>query len=148
MRLNMNDKILLNDLLKFEKKDFEDIRIRFCMKNYEPKYAIDDYKIDHDKVNEDWFLWRTNKRNFKVGQIAICLVRIYDTNEWLLTSIKEIVEELDVRDKKGFIGKELEQYKKYFGKILVKFDKDFQQGCVKYTTVVNRLEVIDINYDL
>ncbi len=139
----MNDKILLNDLLKFEKKDFEDIRIRFCMKNYEPKYAIDDYKIDHDKVNEDWFLWRTNKRNFKVGQIAICLVRIYDTNEWLLTSIKEIVEELDVRDKKGFIGKE-----KYFGKILVKFDKDFQQGCVKYTTVVNRLEVIDINYDL
>jgi len=139
----MNDKILLNDLLKFEKKDFEDIRIRFCMKNYEPKYAIDDYKIDHDKVNEDWFLWRTNKRNFKVGQIAICLVRIYDTNEWLLTSIKEIVEELDVRDKKG-----LEQYKKYFGKILVKFDKDFQQGCVKYTTVVNRLEVIDINYDL
>lgn len=118
------------------------------MKNYEPKYAIDDYKIDHDKVNEDWFLWRTNKRNFKVGQIAICLVRIYDTNEWLLTSIKEIVEELDVRDKKGFIGKELEQYKKYFGKILVKFDKDFQQGCVKYTTVVNRLEVIDINYDL
>ena len=116
----MNDKILLNDLLRFKSKDFENIRIRFCMKNYEPKYAIDDYKIDHDKVNEDWFLWRTNKRNFKVGQIAICLVRIYDTNEWLLTTIKEIVEEIDVRDKKGFIGKELEQYKKYFGKILVK----------------------------
>lgn len=68
----MNNKILLNDLLKFEKKDFEDIRIRFCMKNYEPKYAIDDYKIDHSKVNEDW----------------------------LLTTIKEIVEEIDVRDKK------------------------------------------------
>lgn len=144
----MNDKILLNDLLRFESKDFENIRIRFCMKNYEPKYAIDDYKIDHDKVNEDWFLRRTNKRNFKVGQIAICLVRIYDINEWLLTSIKEIVEELDVRAKKGFIGKELEQYKKYFGKILVEFDKDFQQGCVKYTTVANRMEVIDINYDL
>ena len=144
----MKDKILLNDLLKFEINDFEKIRIRFCMKNYEPKYAIDDYKIDKDKVNEDWFLWRTNKRNFKVGQIAICLVRIYDTNEWLLTSIKEIIEELDVRDEKGFIGKELKQYEKYFGKVLIKFNKDFQQGCVKYITVANRMEVIDTNYNI
>ena len=86
--------------------------------------------------------------DFKVGQIAICLVRIYDTNEWLLTSIKEIIEELDVRDKKGFIGREIEQYKKYFGKVLIKFEKDFQQGCVKYTTVANRMEIIDTNYDL
>ena len=106
----MNDKRLSNDLLKFNKKDFENIRTRSCMKNYEPKYAIDDYKIEHNKVNEDWFLWRANKRNFKVGQIAICLLRIYYTNEWLLTAIKEIIEELDIRDKKGFIGRELEQY--------------------------------------
>lgn len=140
--------MLLNDLLKFDTEEFDNIKIRFCMKNDEPKYAIDDYKINKDSVNEDWFLWRTNKRNYKVGQIAICLVRIYETNEWLLTSIKEITEELDVRDTKGFEGKELEQYKKYFGKVLIKFDKDFQQGCVRYGTVAYKMEVVDTNYNL
>lgn len=144
----MKNQMFLNDLLNFDSQEFNNIKIRFCMKNDEPKYAIDDYKGNHDSVNEDWFLWRTNIRNFKVGQVAICLVRIYDTNEWLLTSIKEIVEELDVRNKKGFIGKELEQYKKYFGKVLIKFDKDFQQGCVRYGTVANKMEVIDTNYNI
>ena len=66
----------------------------------------------------------------------------------MLTSIKEIIEELDVRDEKGFIGKELKQYEKYFGKVLIKFNKDFQQGCVKYITVANRMEVIDTNYNI
>lgn len=36
---------------------------------------------------------------------------------------------------------------KYFGKVLIKFNKDFQQGCVKYITVANRMEVIDTNYN-
>lgn len=140
--------MLLNDLLNFNKEESKKIKIRFCMKNDEPKYAIDDYKIDTDKVNEDWLLWRRNKRTYKVGEIAICLVRIYDTNEWLLTTIKEITEELDVRDTKGYIGEELKQYKKYFGKVVIKFNKHFQQGCVRFNTVADELKVIDTNYNI
>lgn len=144
----MKNQMFLNDLLNFDSQNFNNIKIRFCMKNDELKYAIDDYKIDADKVNEDWLLWRRNKRTYKVGEIAICLVRIYDTNEWILTTIKEITEELNVRDTKGYIGKELEQYKKYFGKVVLKFDKDFQQGCVRYSTVARRMKVIDTEYNL
>ena len=144
----MEKETLLNDLLCFNKEDSKKVKIRFCMKNDELKYAIDDYKIDTNKVNEDWLLWRRNRRMYRVGEIAICLVRIYDTNEWLLTTIKEITDELDVRNTKGYIGKELTQYKKYFGKVVLKFDKDFQQGCVRYSTVARRMKIVDTEYNL
>lgn len=140
--------MLLNELLKIDEEKSKKVKIRFCMKNDELKYAIDDYKLDTNKVNEDWLLWKRTRRMYRVGEIAICLVRIYDTNEWLLTTIKEITEELDARNSKGYIGKELEQYKKYFGKVVLKFDKDFQQGCVRYSTVARRMKVIDTEYSL
>ena len=143
----MDNKIFLNDILKFNEKDFDNIRIRFCAKNDEPKYAIDDYKGNPDSVNEDWFLWKREKNLFKVGQIAICLVRIYDTDEWLLTSIKRITKSLNVYNAKGFEGEELKEYKKYFGKILIHYHKDMKGAiCVKYKTVCNNLEIIDDNY--
>ena len=98
----MENKVFLNDLLKFANNELNDIKLRFCMKNDEPKYAIDDYKIDPERVNGDWFLWKKDKNIYKVGQIAICLVRIYETDEWLLTSVKRITKILDVYNKMGF----------------------------------------------
>ena len=43
-------------------------------------------------------------------------------------------------------GEELEEYKKYFGKVLIKYHKTFQQGCVRFGLVCDDLEVIDTNY--
>lgn len=43
-------------------------------------------------------------------------------------------------------GEELEEYRKYFGKVLIKYHKTFQQGCVKLGLVYNNLEVIDTDY--
>ena len=144
----MKEKKMINDLLKCDSKDFENIKVRFCAKNYEPKYAIDDYKNNPEKVNGDWFLWKRERRLFKVGEVAICLVRIYDSDEWLLTSIKRITKVLDVYDKKGFEAEELEEYKKYFGKILIKFHKDIRSVCVRYNKICSKLEIVDEDYTI
>ena len=60
------------------------------------------------------------------------------------TGFNELANE---QTRKLTINRVIKNSGKYFGKVLIKFNKDFQQGCVKYITVANRMEVIDTNYN-
>ena len=134
------DSITLNDLLNVSNS--QDAKVKFNIWNGEVD-PLDEYLYDPDIVNNQWLFWRTDKRNFKEGQIAICLVKVaWDI--WLLTTVKRITKELNVRNGINYEGEELERYKKYFGRVLVKYHKDAQAMCQYYKSISDNLIVSQI----
>lgn len=137
-----NNIIKLNDILKIDEKDFKTAKIRFNQWNGSQN-PMEDYKANHDAVNNDWLFWRTKTRFFYVGQIAICLLRLSGDN-WLLTTIKRVTKELNVYNGVNYEGEEIEEYKQYFGRVIIKFHKTQQAMGMYYKEVCNKLEVQQI----
>lgn len=135
-------KIYLNDLLGFNNENIGSVKIRFNQFNG-VENPLDFYIRDSEIVNTRFFLWRTKQRYFNVGQIAICLLKLSE-DMWLLTTIKKITKELNVFDGINYEGEELNEYKPFFGRVMVKFHKTMQSQGVFYETVYKQLEVNQI----
>lgn len=134
------EKLRLNDLLAFE--DLSNVKIKFNQFNGEED-PLEEYKKNPDVVNNEWLFWRTKQRYFNVGQIAICLLKIsYDI--WLLTTIKTVVKDFDINNDINFQGNEIEKYKPFFGRVLIKFHKNFQSQGRYAKEIFNDFEVIQI----
>ena len=113
------DRILINDLLKIPDCDIGKTRLKLNVFNGNTD-PLEEYKRDPDKINIEWFLWHNQRRYFHTGQIAICLLYLYD-DKWLLTTIKRITKEIDVVDDVGFEAEEIEEYRKYYGRLVLKY---------------------------
>ena len=135
-------KLYLNDLLRIAQEELKNVKIRFNQFNGEDN-PLDLYIQNPEIVNTQFFLWRTKQRYFNEGQIAICLLKLSE-DMWLLTTIKRIVKELDVYDGINYEGEELEEYKPYFGRVVIKFHKTFQTQGTFYEKVYEQLEVTQI----
>ena len=135
-------KIYLNNLLHFDQVNYGDIKIKFNQSNgYEDPMEL--YQNNPDIVNNQWLFWRNKQRYFYVGQIAICFLKLsYDT--WLLTTIKKVTKELNVYEGINYEGEELEEYKSYFGRVVIKYRKTFQQQGRYYGEICDDLEVQQI----
>lgn len=135
-------KILLNDILGFSQDEIPHIRLKLNVHNgSEDPHEL--YLQDPDKVNVEWFLWHKERRYFHKGQTAICLLYI-GTDTWLLTTIKDIVKELDVEDGIGYDAVERAEYKKYFGRIKLKYHNKTMGMGRKYESIMDELEVVEI----
>ena len=135
-------KIYINDLLCLKKEEFEHIRVKFNQHNGTDN-PMDLYINNPEIINNQWLFWRTKRRYFSVGQIAICLLKL-SGDTWLLTTIKRVTKEFGVFDDINYEGEELDDYKKYFGRVIVKFHKTFQIQGIKYEAVYSDLEVLEI----
>lgn len=136
------EKLYLNDLLHFSEEEYKNIKIKFNQSNGQDD-PMDLYLYNPDIVNHNWLFWRNKQRYFQVGQIAICLLKLsYDT--WLLTTIKRVTKELDIYDGVNYEGEELEEYKSYFGRVIIKYRKTFQSQGRYYYPICNELEVQQI----
>lgn len=135
--------ILLNHLLEFSIDDYDKIRVKFNQINEENAEPKDVYQNRPDEINNNWLFWRKNRRYFSVGQIAVCLVDLKD-NRWLLTTIKEVTKELSVKNGINYIGKEIDKFKPYFGRVIIKFHKTSRVQVFKFGKVQDKLEVIQI----
>lgn len=136
------EKIYLNNLLHFNQADYGNIKIKFNQSNgYDDPMEL--YQSNPDIVNNQWLFWRNKQRYFYVGQIAVCFLKLsYDT--WLLTTIKKVTKELNVYDGINYEGEELEEYKSYFGRVVIKYRKTFQQQGRYYGEICDDLEVQQI----
>ena len=136
------EKLYLSDLLHFSKEEYRNVKIRFNQSNgYQDPMHL--YQQNPDIVNNQWLFWRSKTRYFQVGQIAVCLLKLsYDT--WLLTTIKRVTKDLDVYDAINYEGEELEQYKSYFGRVVIKYRKTSQQQGRYYGEICDDLEVQQI----
>ena len=141
------DKILLNDILNINQDDIERTRIKFNISNGYTD-PLDLYKENPEQVNTTWFLWHDSRRYFHTGQTAICFLRI-TMDTWLLTTIKRINKEIDVGADGGigYEAEEVEAYKKYFGRILVKYHNTNKAMGRTFESVMNDLEVLEILND-
>lgn len=119
--------ILLKDLIKFPEDEYHHIKVKFNQWNGYDN-PIDLYKTEPDVINKQWLFWRTKRRYFNVGDIAICFAQI-SGDYWLLTTVKRVTEELNVENGINYLGDEFVQYSGLYGRTIVKFHKDFQTQC-------------------
>lgn len=137
------NKILLNDLLNINDDEIDKVKVKFNQTNYENTNPMEEYKKDPEIVNDRWLFWRSKQRYFNVGQIAICLLRLsYDT--WLLTTIKEVERELNVTNGINYEGREIEKYRCYFGRVILKHHKTYQSQGRYFKEIQDELEILEI----
>lgn len=143
-----NINIKLNDLLKLSDADIKISKVRFNQTSPDAN-PMELYLQDPEMVNSQWFLWRTTQRYFHEGQIAVCLLKIRD-DTWLLTTIKRIIKDLDVVNGINYEAEELEQYRQYYGRVIVKYHKTFQSQGVYLEKIVDDLivnQILPTTYD-
>lgn len=138
-------KIMLNDILQFSPEEIPSVRIKLNIWNgyHDP---LELYKEDPDMVNTQWFLWHDERRYFHTGQTAVCFLRI-GSDTWLLTTVKKITRELDVTGGIGYDAVEVEKYKKYFGRVVLKYHNTKMGMGRKYSSVMDEMEVLEILND-
>ncbi len=140
--------IILNDLLQFKKEDFGNIKVKLNQSN-----GIDDplelYQREPEIVNTQWLFWREQRRYFYEGQIAICFLKLsWDT--WLLTTIKKITKDLNVNGGISYEGYELDEYRKFYGRVIVKYHKTFQTQGIYYEKICNEMivnQILPVTFD-
>lgn len=138
----MAEIIKLNDLLNLNNEELKTVKVRFNQSNG-IENPMDLYLKNPEIVNNQWFLWRTKSKLFKVGEIAICLLKL-SSDTWLLTTIKKITEDLDVCDSINYKAEELEKYNKFYGRVILKYHKTVQTQVMYLGTVKDELEVLEI----
>ena len=138
----MAEIIKLNDLLNLSNEELKTVKVRFNQSNG-VENPMDLYLKNPEIVNNQWFLWRTKSKLFKVGEIAICLLKL-SSDTWLLTTIKKITEDLDVCDSINYKAEELEKYNKFYGRVILKYHKTVQTQVMYLGTVKDELEVLEI----
>lgn len=135
--------IKLKDLLHFEEHELENIKIRFNQTSSDAN-PLELYQKDPEIIKTNWFLWKRKVSYFHAGQIGICFLKL--TNDtWLLVTIKRMLKDLDV-PVEGICceTEELEEYRQYYGRVIVKFHKTFQSQGVYYKSVCDDLIVNQI----
>lgn len=135
-------KIKINDLLRIPDTEVSNVRLKL---NVDNGYTdpLEEYKRNPDKINVDWFLWHKERRYFHEGNIAICLLYLYD-DRWLLTTIKRITKELDVNDDIGYEAEEIEEYCQYFGRLILSYHNVNRAMGRTYEALMEELEVLEL----
>lgn len=134
--------ICLNDLLNISEYEFENVKVRFNQDNG-TENPMEVYKSNPEVVNTRWFLWRSTQKLFKVGEIAICLLKL-DIDMWLLTTVKKITKDLDVINGVNYEAEELPRYSAYYGRVIVRYHKHEQSSIRKYKGICEDLVVQQI----
>ena len=138
----MNQLLYLNDFLCLTGTELENTKIKFNQYNGQDE-PIEIYKREPDIVNIGWLFWRTDRRYFWVGQIAICLIQLsWDT--WLLTTIKKITKDLNVKRDVNYEGDEIEKFKPFFGRVVIKYHKGHREQVKYLKQIMDKLEVLKI----
>lgn len=124
----MNKTILLNDILRME--DLSNVVIRLNIASEKANYnPIERYYNDKNGLMVGNFYNNSKRKWFKEGQIVIGLARI-EGDEWLLFDISLITKDKNrlgvpnIDDANYFYEHQtLQEYEKYFGRVIVKFKK-------------------------
>lgn len=136
------DKILLDDLLHIPAEETESLKVRFNQHNG-AEDPMELYLRDPEIVNTRWLLWRSKQRPFSVGQVVIGLLKL-SPETWLLTTVKRIKKELDICNGINYEAEELDEYRRYYGRVILKYHKSVQAQVMYYATVRDELEVLQL----
>lgn len=103
---------------------------------------LEEYVANPDQVNVDWLFWRGERRNFKVGDIALNLLAMTDRT-WLLTTAKEVTQDLDVKEGTNYQGVEIARLAPFFGRVIVSYHRT-SRASVRGLSSLGDLEVLQV----
>lgn len=138
----METDILLNDILQLSQADLNRTKIRLNRNNGVDN-PIDIFKRAPRELL-GWNFW--NSMSYKKGDISIGFVDM-GMDRWLLFTVAE-VDSVDYSMPKntGVASEfhELDSYKKYFGRIIVKYHNTSRQLHRLANSIINELKVVEI----
>ncbi|MFV0183868.1 GIY-YIG nuclease family protein [Empedobacter falsenii] len=138
--------IKLNDILNIE--DISNTKVRFNLMfggNWNP---IEIFKNnDFEKILEGQYWNYKAKKSYKNGQTTIGLIKIKD-DMWLLFHIGKITKDLDKLDAVGYEYETLDQYDKYFGRLIIRYKNSSQNMIRNAASVLDDCEVFQILPDI
>lgn len=138
--------ILLNDILNLSEEEIKNTKIRFNKTNNEDFEPVQLFKDRDEDLYKRHFGNYSKNKSFKEGQIAIGFIRI-DPDQWLLFDISIITKDLDRYETIGYEYETLNKYKKYFGRLIIKYKNKSQNLIRKAESVINECEVFEIIND-
>ena len=140
--------IKLNDILNFSQEELKNTKIKFNLMfsgNWNP---IEIFKNSDMKTLLEGQYWNYSKQKiFKEGQTTIGFIRIKD-DLWLLFHIGKVTKDLNVFNGIGYEHEELLEYKKYFGRLIVKYKNTSQNLARHAVPLIDECEVYEILPDI
>jgi len=135
------ERIKLNDILKLE--DINQVKVRFNLMFEQNWNPIEIFKNGDIQVMLNGQYWNYDRRkSYKQGQTTVGLVRIKPKeNLWLLFHIGKVINDLNIYNGVGYEYETLNDYEKYFGRIIVKFDNKAQAMIRNAKSVIDDCEV-------
>jgi len=143
MKNNTNE-ILLNEILKLDNLD--NVKIRFNLMFRDNWNPIEIFKNDAMDILLEGQYWNyKTKKSYRDGQVTIGFIRISSSDDlWLLFHVGKITKDLGILDGVGYEYKILSEYKKYFGRLIIKY-KNKEQNMVRLAkSVIYDCEVVQI----
>ncbi len=138
----MKEPILLDEILNLP--DLQNVKIRFNMRykdgtTYNP---IELFKSGEAAQLLKGHYWNYSKRkSFKKGQTTVGFIRLAQKDLWLLFHIGIVTEDLNVYGGLGYKYKALTEYRKYFGRLIVRYKNHSQTLVRNAKTVIHDCEV-------
>ena len=138
------ENIKLNDILRLENLD--NVKIRFNLmfaENWNPIEVFKNGDISTMLEGQYWNL--NNAKSYKSGQITIGLVKIKPNEDfWLLFHIGKVTKDLNKLNGVGYSYKNLPEYEKYIGRLIVKFKNKATNMIRNAESVINDCDVSQI----
>lgn len=134
--------LCLQDLLRLSESDVKRTKVKFNQWG-NGVWPLHTFLRNPEEVNTLNLFWRTNQRYFSVGQLAINLVQM-TADTWLLTTIKEVTEELGVRNGQNYKGEEVANFAPYYGRLVLKHKKTTRLTALWYEPLISQLEVVEL----
>jgi hypothetical protein len=147
--------IKLNDILRIDHEDLKNTKIRFHKTNSKDKSndPLEEYIENPELVTKKWFLYKQEDqgRPFRIGNLGLGFLYL-DNDKWLFITAGKITKELGIVEAGVFYeAEDVEEYSKYFGRIIVKYKNTSQQFIRKAigpdsddADFIDKLEVLEI----
>lgn len=136
--------IKLNDLLRLE--NLNKVKIRFNLmfaQNWNPIELFKNGDISTMLAGQYWN-YKKNK-SYKAGQITVGFVKIkQNEDDWLLFHIGRVTKDLNRLNGVGYEFQDLKEYKKYVGRLVVRFKNTTQAMIRKAESVIDDCYVSQI----
>ena len=137
-----HDKILLNELLRFD--DLSNVKVRFNLAPKNGKKLLDVYKDSElDELLRSHY-WNYNSKSYKEGQITVGFLRLNSENLWLLFHVSKVTKDLNLYNEPAYEYESLPEYEKYIGRLIVKFKNKSQTMIRLATSVMDQCEVVQL----
>ena len=138
--------IYLNNILCLP--DPKNVKLRFNISFGNNRPAIDyftDQTPASNKIMLDGQYWNSKRGVFSVGNITLGFVPIPGRPDcWLLFHVGEVTKDLGIRNGVGYQFKDLPQYNKYIGRIVVRFKNNSQKLVRKGDTTLPQCTIEEI----